>query len=1300
MRRWRATLVLFCAVLLLAAVSCTQEQYPSALYEAQHPATANASPSPAPSGACRQAFAQPLPQRSVAMSTQVASASFVSTSDLYTEYFSNYCNPCHVTSNLGSFQVPSATAFAALSASQASAMLSRMTSNGPTNPSDPNDPNDPLDPMPPIGQGGKPFSERTSTDGIYQFVQRFTQWLALGQPSSFQWPPPAGDASAPDAGSSAASLTMSSDVGMAMTNLGNCIPDAALVAQAASQQKAADLDAMFARATPVPPALAASGADIIGLPEHLSDTDLFTFDSATLAQYRVIAFQPAYPLWSDDAGKLRYVRVPVGQSITFNKETQEFDIPDNTRFYKTFMKRVIDRKDGSVRWHKIETRLILVRHNTPNPGNTAQPYTVNALFGSYQYNSDESDATLVDTPLIDTLPFADTLFEYDEDEPMADLVRAGNPGANQDLALLAAQAVRHYAIPSSERCIQCHEGSPSQTFILGFRPVQVNRRPAGEGGTLVEPGQGPPTADELSQLQRLIDYGVITGLTPADVLPLEASEGARTPRNDYELRAQGYMVGNCAHCHNPRGYPSVQFPVLANTLIFLPGSGPNQGIFQFPLEKYSPRISRGAGGSGFIPYISPSLMDVADPLGNYQSVTPGQTPPSVSYAPWRSLIYRNTDTPFTYTEDSALYPHMPMNTPGYDCRVKQIMSDWMVSIPGVRKNPQIAEYAIRSTTIAGISSVVDNTPQPYVEVLPTASGYADAVRAANDRLAVLHTGVNPALETQFVYSRYADCVDTSDILDPLIQAEPTCYSTPPPVQVASLGLLSTINSEGTPGHAHWTVTDLSQIPPPWNPRRPDWASVLIDQQFPPPATPQANCPDGVPPIDPATLALAVGQLQTPVLDDVRAFALQPFPMGLWQQQAGCDFSSEPKVSDYTNPANTALNVSTGGLPPRWLVDNPSVHASPSDPVYAELPGAAVFNQICINCHGPLADGSGRLASNLETITGGKTRVADLRDGLFGPVDNPGWNRQNAANGFGFVPTIGDAGADVIAKWSAITTDDRAARYLAFMGLGGTLASIPKSILQIVANTSVLGVTPVIDPNLITPNMLAVAQATCNHFIGSPSGSGLAVNVPAWFVPDGDVLQGNKYVVTQNGHAELWLAMCSLDNAPPIRAVDAEGMIYSEGDLFPESVYPAGAPIGNDRGGTDNGVLPTNLFPWCLRRSKATLSINNLTVTAPPSWPICPDVIDDGSTDPADEALHGGSSSNAYLCTNGCWAQGRSPQLGSALPPDPIQVWATHGAINAAFSVFLYLDAIERDPTKRLPDYDQCTLLGADAGASP
>ena len=49
---------------------------------------------------------------------------------------------------------------------------------------------------------------------------------------------------------------------------------------------------------------------------------------------------------------------------------------------------------------------------------------------------------------------------------------------------------------------------------------------------------------------------------------------------------------------------------LREVLNFLPGPGPNQGIFQFPLEKTSPRLKRGIDLDIEIPYITPSLRDL------------------------------------------------------------------------------------------------------------------------------------------------------------------------------------------------------------------------------------------------------------------------------------------------------------------------------------------------------------------------------------------------------------------------------------------------------------------------------------------------------------------------------------------------------------------------------------------------------------------------------------------------------------------------------------------------------------------
>ena len=91
---------------------------------------------------------------------------------------------------------------------------------------------------------------------------------------------------------------------------------------------------------------------------------------------------------------------------------------------------------------------------------------------------------------------------------------------------------------------------------------------------------------------------------------------------DGELKAQAYMLGNCAHCHNPRGFPSITKPELTNKLNFLPNDK-DGGIFEFPFERYSPIRSRGGNGQIPIPYVTPSLRDY--PTAQ-RTARPGSTP--------------------------------------------------------------------------------------------------------------------------------------------------------------------------------------------------------------------------------------------------------------------------------------------------------------------------------------------------------------------------------------------------------------------------------------------------------------------------------------------------------------------------------------------------------------------------------------------------------------------------------------------------------------------------------------------------
>ena len=171
-------------------------------------------------------------------------------------------------------------------------------------------------------------------------------------------------------------------------------------------------------------------------------------------------------------------------------------------------------------------------------------------------------------------------------------------------------------------------------------------------------------------------------------------------------------------------------------------------------------------------------------------------------------------------------------------------------------------------------------------------------------------------------------------------------------------------------------------------------------------------------------------LDPATLEQVRAllsFAHTKLPFGLWQVKDDCNFSSQDKASEIEADARM-----------RWM---DSANLSGEEPVYQISPGAQVFTFICANCHGPRADSKGRLAATIADFTGGKTRVANLRDGIFGPVTMPG---ESPAAVYGGEPAHG------------ASPDDWAARYLVFMGMGGTQRTIPAIALDTVRNVRVLG----------------------------------------------------------------------------------------------------------------------------------------------------------------------------------------------------------------------------------------------------
>ena len=893
------------------------------------------------------------------------------------------------------------------------------------------------------------------------------------------------------------------------------------------------------------------------------------------------------------------------------------------------------------------------------------------------------------------------------------------------MALGAPGIMRHYALPGSERCVQCHMGSPSEAFVLGFTPLQVATKAPGWSGVIET-----ATADELTQLQRLIDYGVITGMSsPSAVTPLERSQLPRAPRNDYELRAQAYMVGNCSHCHNPRGFPSTKAPELKDVLNFLPGT--DGGIFQFPLDRMSPVRARGPKQDIPIPYITPSLRDrpdlpsppyfnkfaTCDPntVGtNGWCTKPNQTIDFID-APWRSLIYRNVDTPFDYVDDYTIFPHMPLDTPGYDCRVAPIMGDWMVSIPAKRVVSKPSEDQV----VNG-----DQSPQPYLEVRPDDSGYAAAVTAAQQRLAQYHAG-----------HRYGFCADTSDIVDPaVLDGDPANGDPQTPVD-APIEDDSTdpaqliMPREGVPNRGHWVVTDATDPPGDWVPRGAEWKAALV-AGVPVNATISGSALDSLKDVlgllenDDVELDAPVGQ------STLRELLTHEVPFGLWKQKPGCSFSGVPTAGSFQGDdrplwLGKAIDGST-----RDLSGAPTFNLGA--PVYTQSLGAAVFTNICINCHGPNADAKGLLADEISIMTGGNARVANFRTGLFGPPDAPGANRARV-----FVHDPSDPTSPPALPPGApgyVGPDDYGARYMAWMALGGTEKILPPALLTLVAATPVLGQSRNSLDARGTANMLQLARQLCTDVLLS-NDNHTSANLANLFPYRTLDWTNQTSLIGENGDAELWIELCSLGNRPVVRVAlpdtqdgrwpdpsntalalkpsqlriasiarlpggnpqtNGDGLIHQSlywgdgRDAQGNPSYPPDAPVMDHRGHVRAGISAENYFPLCVRRptdptekgrADAFLQSHPVGGAGGDIIPYCPDAL---------------FAKNADGSERWPLANPTDPETGMSHFYTDANHWANRGAINAGLAVFLYVDQLSKGTAPK-PLYNQCELLG---GSTP
>lgn len=1191
--------------------------------------------------ACEDAVAEPLPARKAIIAlegggtTSTDQVISITKEALFREFERQTCgnSACHGGEDAPNLSSPDVFKMTLNSFDQradlGTASLARILSS------------DPDEVMPPGSGDG---SGRAEDNPVRRLGERLLAWQQAGFPDAFDILIQTGNVSdeLPED-----PYLLSQSLGNHLTNIGSCIPHTSFSMTSSSLHldDMREKDEMFAALE-----------DSDGLPQTLVETDLVSLDSTTLALRGVYSYAPAYTLFSDHAGKMRHVRVPVGETIRYNPETKDFDIPDNTRFYKTFLKEVRDA-EGNLGYRKMETRLIVVRRDEQLPDGSFRP---RALRATYAWDLDETMALRVRDPLRNGEPFADRLCPYVVDESVT-RDPTTNPVSEEmsefcsymtaeQLADPSSGQIRHYGIPSAQRCDQCHMGSNSRSYILGFNPWQIDRRPEGEGGVYE-----PATDDELSQLARFLAYGIVSGIEPGEA-KLEESQGDRVPRNEYELRAQGYMLGNCAFCHNEHGFPVVQNPVLESFDLF-PDEADGGGIFQFPLERYSPRAKAGRGQAARFPYITAAFGDLD--LAEWQETSQirkvklwsgGVAPPVVDFeddpvdffyedqqlyfeflGPWRSLIWRNVYTPFTYDEDNTIFVHMPRNAPGYDCRAHNIMADWMLSIPTVAKQAVAVE-------------------QPVVEVFPGEDGYEEAVEAGQARVEAFHLGVTGQ-----------HCPIDDDIVDPKVILSPvdrkTGVKTRPSPEDDGILYSERLRSDlevplldRVPDHAHWVPTDTTDFAGDWVPRRLNWKEVIATREVQ---------------VESDKLNLVIDDLQNVHLSpEQEAFSLEPLPMGLWSES--CQDSEEaedsPTVEDLLSEPSEPLR--------RWLTGVFEDEGSPAADrrVHFRSRGEAVFQGICQNCHGREADSRSPLAATILELTGGQTRVANFVDGLFGPKEAPGAFARDE-----FMINMGASDAE----WQV--------RYMLFMGLGGTQSVIPRAVLNLVATSPFYGI-PTTAPGGSDPNMLDSAVQLC----GSVLSHRRELSEPPDPLKTQLLVSGGRTPFARGaGHYELWESLCAYGNAPVVRVFVANvsppqansGSVYRAVDDSGNLLYPADHPVGNQNGEIEFGISPDNSLPWCIEARNEAERDDVLELFY--EWDIPEDVIPFCPSSLLAEAF--GQRVNQLSLDVAGGINPNTP-LGNQ---DFTARWMRHGAMNAGIAAYYYLNNLTTGALEPSQPFDVC-----------
>ncbi len=232
-------------------------------------------------------------------------------------------------------------------------------------------------------------------------------------------------------------------------------------------------------------------------PDKLSEWNFFKGKLSELAPSKdVVPYSLNTPLFTDYAEKSRFVRLPSGKSVNYQKEGV-LNFPEGTAIVKTFYYSADFRNPGKDK-NIIETRVLIKEQEEWK-----------AL--SYVWNEEQTDA----------------IREIAGDEKQVQFI--DQQGITQKV---------RYVIPNQNQCKGCHN-SNDQLMPIGPSASQLN-------GNL-----NYPTGKE-NQLKYWSKHGMIENLPSYASIPKTAIWNDPLS-GDLNARARAYLAINCAHCHRREG---------------------------------------------------------------------------------------------------------------------------------------------------------------------------------------------------------------------------------------------------------------------------------------------------------------------------------------------------------------------------------------------------------------------------------------------------------------------------------------------------------------------------------------------------------------------------------------------------------------------------------------------------------------------------------------------------------------------------------------------------------------------------